>query len=207
MLFIKKFFWIFLFHIFYFISALNDSSILLIPFKGKSLQIDDKDDEDFEPMWETESDYPFAPKEEVYNSSRFINEWFYNGMYAYQTIGSKNIESYINMENSKLSIDKCNLNRIYSKATLKQKNNYKPSTSDTYTQKSEKIGNDFFHFIGDFRYQTNIQIGEKKGEGLNFYFSKSNNNNEESVLCGNIGLNMNVNLDETNMIKKKELYK
>ena len=206
MLFTKKFFWIFLFHIFYFISALDESSFLLIPFKGKSLLNDDKDDEDFEPMWE--SDYPYVPKEEVYNSSRFINEWFYNGMYTYHTIGSKQIESYINIENSKFSIDKCNLNRIYSKATLNQKNYYKPSTSDTYTQKNEKIGNDFFHFIGDFKYQTNIQIGEKKGEGLDFYFSKSNNNNEDTVLCGSIGLNLNVNLDETNMINqlKKKNY-
>ena len=107
MLFTKKFFWIFLFHIFYFISALDESSFLLIPFKGKSLLNDDKDDEDFEPMWE--SDYPYVPKEEVYNSSRFINEWFYNGMYTYHTIGSKQIESYINIENSKLSIDKITL--------------------------------------------------------------------------------------------------
>ena len=207
MLFVKNVFWVFIFYIFSLSLNLDDSSILLIQFKGKSLLADEIIDEDSEPMWETDSDYPYVPKEEIYNTSQFINNWFYNGMYAFHMIGSKQIESYINMYNSKLSIEKCNLNRIYSKTTLNQKGYYKPSTSDTFTEKNTKIGNDFFYFVGDLRYKTTIQIGEKKGEGLNFYYNKDNNN-DDTVLCGNIGLNINSDLDETNIITqlKKKKY-
>ena len=185
--------------------CLNDSSILLFQFRGKSLQKEEEIDEDFEPMWESDSDYPFIPKEPVYNSSKFIKEWFYNGMYTLTNIGSRQIESYIYMENTKLSIEKCKLNRIYSKSTLNQKNYYyRPINSETYSKIDDKIGNDIFQFVGDLRFRTNIKIGEEKGKGLNFYFNEKDNDNNTAI-CGNIGLNLN-NIDKTNIIfqlKKK----
>ena len=186
--------------------CLEESSILLIPFRSKSLQKEEDPDEDeyILPYW-TDDEYPDAPKIIVYNSSTFITEWFYNGMYSLTTIGSKNIQSYINIENSKLSIEKCNLNRIYSIATLNEKTYYKPSNSSTYSKTSTKIGNDNFSFIGDLRYKTNINIGEQKGDGLDFYFDEDDN---DSSLCGNLGLNLNTDLDNTNIIDqlKKKNY-
>ena len=44
---------------------------------------------------------------------------------------------------------------------------------------------------------------KKKGDGLDFYFKEKDNN---SPLCGNFGLNLNTNLDKTNLVlqlKKK----
>ena len=187
--------------------SLNESSILLFQFRGKSLQKEEEIDEDFEPMWETDSDYPYAPTEPVYNSSKFINEWFYNGMYTLSIIGSKQIESYINFENTKLSIEKCNVNRIYSKSTYNQKYYYyRPINSETYSKIDNTKGNDIFNFVGDLRFKTKINIGEKKGNGLNFYFNEKDNDNNTAI-CGNIGLNL-INMDNTNMIQqlKKKNY-
>ena len=185
--------------------CLDDSSILIIPFKGKSLQKEEDPEDYSEPYWsqEEDEDYPSVPPKQVYNASTFISNWFYNGMYSLTTIGSKVIESYINMENSKLSIEKCNINRVYSPVTMKQNTYYKPLNSETYSKIDKKTGNDIFSFIGDFSYKTNINIGEKKGNGLDFYFKEEDNS---SPLCGNIGLNLNTNLDKTNLIlqlKKK----
>ena len=197
---------LFIFVFFLFISkylCLEDSSILLIPFKGKSLQ-KEEDPEDFtEPQWMEGDEYPIFPQRNVYNSSSFITQWFYNGMYTLATIGSKQIESYINIENTKLSIEKCNINRAYSKSTFTPRTSYyKPLSSETFSKTEKKIGNDIFTFIGDFSYKTNINIGETKGNGLDFYFKDNDN---DFVLCGNIGLNF-INLDKTNLIfqlKKK----
>ena len=91
-------------------------------------------------------------------------------MYIMSNINRRKIESYINMENSKLSIEKCNKNRIYT--SHRDKSYYKPLSSDTYTKKEENIGNDVLEFIGDIHYKTNIKIGEK-GNGLDFYFRES----------------------------------
>ena len=176
------------------ILCLDNSSILLIKFLGKNLRKEYESDEYIEPIWE--SDEMYIPPKEVYNISTFLNEWFYNGMYSLTSIGNKYIESYINIENSKLSIEKCNINRIYSTATITTNGNYyKPMNSETYLKKNNKCGNDFFSFIGDLRFKTNINIGEEKGEGLDFYF---NEKDKDSPLCGNIGLNLN--FDTTNLI-------
>ena len=113
--------------------CLNDSSILLIPFKGKILQ-KEEDPEDYNiPHW-IDDDYPYAQQTNVYNSSTFITQWFYNGMYTLNTIGSKQIESYINLENSKLSVGKCNINIIHSKSIFSQKSYYyRPLNSETFS--------------------------------------------------------------------------
>ena len=190
--------------------CLNDSSILLFQFKGKSLQKEEEYDGDTEEViWDLDSDYPYIPQEPVYNASKFINHWFYNGMYTLSNISSnyKLIESYIYMDNTKLSIEKCKLNRIYSKSTLNQKNfYYRPKNSATYSKIDNKMGNDIFDFVGDFGYKTHINISDKKGKGLNFYFDEKDNDNNTSI-CGNIGLDLN-NIDETNMISqlKKQKY-
>ena len=196
-----------LFNIFSICSCLNDSSILLFQFKTKGLQREEDIDEEFEPMWESDTDYPYVPPEPVYNSSRFLNEWFYNGMYTLSTISTKTIESYINIENTKLSIEQCKLNRIYSKSTLNQKNYYyRPKNSETYSKIDNNMGNDIFSFVGDLRFKSTVQIGETKGKGLNFYFNEKDNDNNTAI-CGNIGLNLN-DIDKTNMINqlKKNKY-
>ena len=183
--------------------CLTDSSKLLFQFKGKSLhkEEDSYSDENTQPYWVDDPDYPFLPPNNVYNSSTFISEWFYNGMYTISFIGSSKIESYINMQNSKLSIQKCNINRVYSKTTMKEKSYYKPLISETYKKINDQTGNDIFYFAEDFNLNKNIQIGEKKGNGLDFYFKEKDNN---TALCGNFGLNLNN--DKTNLIyqlKKK----
>ena len=185
--------------------CLNETSKLLFQFKGKSLhkEEDPDTDENTEPYWEDDSEYPIFPPKKVYNSSTFISEWFYNGMYTFSIIGAKKIESYINMQNSKLSIEKCNINRAYSKTTMTEKSYYKPLTSETYMKKNAQTGNDIFYFAEDFKFQKNIQIGESKGNGLDFYFNEEDN---DYALCGNFGFNLN--LDETNLISqlKKKNY-
>ena len=179
--------------------CLDDASILLVPFKGKSLQ-QEEDPEDYsEPYWSQEDDYdyPYSPSIPVYNASTFISHWFYNGMYTLANISSKMIESYINMENSILSIEKCKINRIYSTSTMRENSYYRPLNSETYSKIDKKSGNDIFTFIGDFRRKIQVNIGEKKGSGLDFYFREEDN---DSPLCGNLGLNLNTNLDKTNFI-------
>ena len=127
--------------------CLNETSKLLFQFKGKSLhkEEDPDTDENTEPYWEDDSEYPIFPPKKVYNSSTFISEWFYNGMYTFSIIGAKKIESYINMQNSKLSIEKCNINRAYSKTTMTEKSYYKPLTSETYMKKMLKL--EMIYFI------------------------------------------------------------
>ena len=143
--------------------CLDDQPILLVPFKGKSLQKEEDPEDYSEPYWNQEDEeFPYAPPKQVYNSSAFISDWFYNGMYTLTNIGSKMIESYINMENSKLSIEKCNINRVYSPLTMRQNTYYKPLNSETYSKIDKNCGNDIFSFIGDLSYKTNINIGEKK---------------------------------------------
>jgi len=185
-------------------NCLDDSSILLIPFKGKSLQKEEEPEDFIEPNW-SDDDYPYVPKIQVYNSSTFINQWFYNGMYTLNTIGTRQIESYINIENAKFSIEKCIKNRVYSKSSLNQNGYYKPLNSETYMKKDKTTGNDIFTFIGDLSYKSKIKIGETKGNGLDFYFNEEDN---DYILCGNLGLNLNTNLEKTNFISqlKKKNY-
>ena len=177
------------------ILCLNDSSILLIQFLGKNLRKEYESDEYIEPLWEL--DKRDIPQKEVYNSSTFLNEWFYNGMYSLINIGNKQIEYYINIENSKFSIEKCNINRVYSESTITHNYYYKPLQSEMYLKKDNTIGNDIFSFIGDLRFKTNIKIGEKKGEGLDFYFQEKDN---DFPLCGNFGLN--IKNDKINLISQ-----
>ena len=182
--------------------CLEKSSILLLPFKTKGLQ-KEEDEEDWAEPYQRQSDEDWPdPSQVIFNVSQFINKYFYNGMYVMTTINKKGIESYINMENSKLSIEKCNKNKIYTSS--RAQDYYKPFKSDMYENKGNNIGNDIFSFIGDLHYKTNVQIGEK-GNGLNFYF---NEKDKDFDLCGNIGFNMNNNLDQTNLINqlKKRNY-
>jgi hypothetical protein len=178
--------------------CLEESSILLMQFKGKSLhREDDPDQDEYSSHWTDEDGNPIFPENNEYNTSSFINQWYYNGMYSETSIGSKKILSYINLQNSKLSIEKCNINRVYSKSSLKDKSFYKPLDSSTYLKKDNKVGNDVFSFIGDLSYKTTTKIGEEKGKGLDFHFNEEDNN---QALCGNLGLNINMNSDSTNLI-------
>lgn len=138
----------------------------------------------------------------VFNTSQFINKWFYNGLYILSTINKRRIESYLNMENSKLSIEKCNENRIYT--PNRDKYYYKPLNSDSFTKMEENLGNDVFEFVGDLQYKTNVKTGEK-GSGLNFYFNQNDNDKD---LCGNFGFDIDTALDKTNLINqlKKKNY-
>ena len=187
------------------ILCLEDSSVLIIPFKGKSLQKEEDPEDYIEPYQYEEREGQIPYVEPVYNSSKFITNWFYNGMYHLTNIGSKSIQSYINVGNSKLSIERCNVNRVYSPATMTDKTHYKPLNSDTYSSSEKKIGNDIFTFYGDFKFLKNIKIGEQKGNGLDFYFNKDD---MDYALCGNLGLNLDTSLDKTNLITqlKKKNY-
>ena len=177
--------------------CLEKSSILLLPFKSKGLLKEDDQEDWIEPyQGQDEEDWPYKPSQEIFNETQFINKYFYNGMYILTTINKRSIESYINMENSKLSIDKCNKNRIYTES--RDKAYYKPLSSDTYQYRGNNMGNDVFTFIGDIHYKINVQIGNK-GNGLDFYFNQNNNGED---LCGNFGFNMNTNLDKTNLISQ-----
>ena len=181
--------------------CLEESSILLFPFKTKSLQ-KEEDSEDWVEPYQQDGDSPYVLPKLVFNASQFINRWFYNGLYIMTNINSRSIESYLNMENSKLSIEKCNLNRIYT--PNRDKSYYKPLNSDSYTKIENNIGNDVFSIIGDLHYKTKVTIGEK-GNGLNFYFKEDDNNED---LCGNLGFNIDTKLDKTNLISqlKKKNY-
>ena len=183
--------------------CLEQSSILLLPFKTKSLQKEEDDEDWVEPYQsDEEGEWPYVPPSQVFNSSEFINKWFYNGLNVLTKINNYNIESYVNMDNSKLSLEKCNPKKIIS--SNRGSNIYKPLNSNTYTKKGDNIGNDVFYFIGDLHYKSTIKIGEK-GNGLNFFFNEKDNNED---LCANLGLNIDTNLDQTNIITqlKKKNY-
>ena len=177
--------------------CLEQSSILLLPFKTKSLLKEDDGEDWVEPYQRDDDEWPYNPPKEVFNVSQFINKYFYNGLYVLSNINKRNIESYVNMENSKLSVDKCNKQRIY--VISRDKSYYKPLSSNTYKNMGNDIGNDAFNFIGDLHYKTNIQAG------LNFYFNEKDNDLD---LCVNFGFNMNSNFDQTNLINqlKKNNY-
>ena len=156
----SKISFILLFYIFSVSFCLEQSSILLFPFKTKSLQKEEEEDwvEPYQTENDGENEWTYAPVNLILNSSQFINKWFYNGMYIMSNINKKTIETYVNMENSKLSIEPCDNNRIYRET--RDKSYYKPLNSDTYTQKENDIGNDIFTVVGDLQYKTNVQIGE-----------------------------------------------
>ena len=182
--------------------CLEESSILLLPFKTKGLQKEEDEEEWSEPYQSDDEDWPYDPSTLVFNSSQFINKWFYNGLNVEAKINKYSIQSYLNLENSKMSIEKCNLQKVMT--PNRGDFYYKPINSDTFEQKEVNLGNDVFNFYGDLGYKKNIQIGEK-GNGLNFYFKE---NNEERDLCLNFGLNMDKILDKTNLINqlKKKNY-
>ena len=182
--------------------CLEQSSILLFPFKTKSLQKEEEEDwvEPYQTQVDEDSWSP--PIQPVFNTTEFINKYFYNGLYIMSTINKKTIETYVNMQNSKVSIEKCDKSRIYTPS--RDKGYYKPLNSDTYTKKGNDIGNDVFEVIGDLRYKNIVKIGER-GNGLDFYF-KENDNDQD--LCGNFGFNIDTTQDKTNLINqlKKKGY-
>ena len=175
--------------------CLEDAPVLLLPFKTKGLQQMEDDEDWVEPVDDDEG-WPYDPTSQVFNASEFINKWFYNGLLTETTISNKTIESYLNMGNSKLSIEKCDFKKILT--PIRGDFYYKPLNSDTYTKKGDNLGNDIFKFIGDLHYKTTVEAG-KKGDGLNFYFDEKDN---EKGLCGNFGFNMDTTLDATNLINQ-----
>lgn len=180
------------------ILCLEESSKIMIIFKGKSLRRKVEEEEDYTEPYQY--DDQIGPIVHNYTPTMFITEWFYNGMYHFTSIGSKSIESYINVGNSKTLIKKCNKNRIYSNYTMNTKSYYKPLNSDTYKEIDRYTGNEIFKFQSNFSHE--VKIGEKKGEGLDFYFDKNDN---DYALCGNFGLNLDIS-EKTNLIvqlKKK----
>ena len=167
----NKFYSILLLSLFSISFCLNESSIILLPFKTKSLQKEEDDEDWTEPyIDENSTDWPYVPDKTVFNASQFINKWFYNGLNIPCTINKKIIESYLNMGNSLLSIEKCDSQKVVS--PIRGSYCYKPLNSTTYIKKGEKKGNDIFTFIGDLHYKTNIQIGEK-GNGSIFILMKT----------------------------------
>ena len=201
MLFFKKYYFALILLLFSKISiilCLEESSKIWIIFKGKSLRSKVEEEEDYTEPYQYNDQ--IGPIVHNYTSTKFIKEWFYNGMYHFTSIGSKQIESYINVRNSKMLIKKCNKNRVYSNYTMNVQSYYKPLSSDTYKEIDQNIGNEIFVFKTNFK--DEVKIGEKKGEGLDFYFDKNDN---DYALCGNFGLNLDIS-EKTNLIvqlKKK----
>ena len=165
-------------------------------FKTKSLRDLDDPNDYIEESWYYDGDGNRIKRETtVYNTTIFLNKWFYNGIYHTISIGGKNLNSYINLGNPKFSVGRCNKNKIYSLLS----NHYKPSESLTYSQIENNIGNDLLNFISDTsNYSIKRNIGEKKGEGINFYYNETN----EDSLCGELGLNLNLGFDKTNLISQ-----
>ena len=176
--------------------CLDDKPILLMDFKTKSLRDLDDPNDYIEESWYYDGDGNRIKRETtVYNTTIFLNKWFYNGIYHTISIGGKNLNSYINLGNPKFSVGKCHKNKIYSLLS----NHYKPSESLTYSQIENNIGNDLLNFISDTsNYSIKRNIGEKKGEGINFYYNETN----EDSLCGELGLNLNLFFDKTNLISQ-----
>ena len=176
--------------------CIDDKPILLMDFKTKSLRDLDDPNDYIEEYWYYDGDGNLIKRETtVYNTTIFLNKWFYNGIYHTISIGGKNLNSYINLGNPKFSVGKCHKNKIYSLLS----NHYKPSESLTYSQIENNIGNDLLNFISDTsNYSIKRNIGEKKGEGINFYYNETN----EDSLCGELGLNLNLGFDKTNLISQ-----
>ena len=178
--------------------CLEESSKIMLIFKGKSLRRREEEEEDYTEPYQYNNQSVLIVNN--YTSKKFITQWFYNGMYHFTSIGKKSIESYINVGNSKTSIKKCIKNRVYSNYTMNAKSYYKPLSSDTYDKIDENTGNEIFTFKTDFK--NEVEIGQKKGEGLDFYFDKKDN---DYAICGNFGLNLDT-FEKTNLIvqlKKK----
>ena len=176
----------------------TDAPILFMQFKTKSLREPEDTESYVDVQWD---DYPVIPPKQVYNTSQFLNEWFYNGMYHTASIGGHYLNTYINSRKSDFSIEKCSERKAYSSSS----HNYKPSESSTYSQIADNIGNDLMNFNYDtLHYEKLSNIGGKKGEGLDFYYSKVN----ETALCGKLGLNLNTDSEKTNIISqlKKRNY-
>jgi len=176
----------------------TDAPILFMQFKTKSLREPEDTESYVDVQWD---DFPVIPPKIVYNTSQFLNDWFYNGMYHTASIGGHYLNTYINSKKSDFSIEKCDAKKAYSTYS----NNYKPSQSSTYSQKEDNIGNDLMNFNSDtLHFEKLSNIGSKKGEGLDFYYSKVN----ETALCGKIGLNLNTGSEKTNIISqlKKRNY-
>ena len=176
--------------------CLDDAPILLMEFKTKSLRDLDDPQDYIEESWYYDGDGNRIKRETcVYNATIFLNKWFYNGIYHTISIGGKNLNFYLNLIDPKFSIGKCHINKIYSLLS----SHYKPSESLTYSQTENNIGNDLLNFISDTsNYSKKSNIGDKKGEGINFYYNKTN----EDSLCGELGLNLNLGFDKTNIISQ-----
>lgn len=176
----------------------TDAPILFMQFKTKSLREPEDTESYVDVQWD---DYPEIPTRQVYTTSEFLNEWFYNGMYHTTSIGGHFLNTYITSKKSDFSIEKCNEKKAYSIYT----NNYKPSESLTYSQIENNIGNDLMNFNYDILHFEKISsIGKNKGEGLDFYYTKDN----ETSLCGKLGLSLNTDSERTNIISqlKKKNY-
>jgi len=176
----------------------TDAPILFMQFKTKALREPEDTESYVDVNWD---DYPVIPPKQVYNTSEFINNWFYNGMFHTTSIGGHYLNTYINSRKSDFSIEKCSEKKAYSTNSV----SYKPSQSETYSQKEDNLGNDLINLNYDtLHYEKLSKIGEKKGEGLDFYYTKDN----ETSLCGNLGLNLNTNSEKTNIISqlKKKNY-
>ena len=71
----------------------TDAPILFMYFKTKSLREPEDTESYVDVYWE---DYPEIPPKQVYTTSEFLNQWFYNGMYHTTSIGGHYLNTYIN---------------------------------------------------------------------------------------------------------------
>ena len=164
-----------------------DPKFILIQFKTKNLREEDDDDDEeggyVDP--DEEGMRPYFPP--FTNETSFINEWFYNGIFSQLSVSeNKELYSLISLQNSKFNVDACTF------SSLIVGNDYFPKNSSTFNKNSNG-GSDNFRFVSDLKYQNKVT------ENLNFLFKE---NNEKNKLCGYIGLNLNSDNENTNIVEQ-----
>ena len=182
------------FSLFTYLDCLDSNKIIFLPFKTKNLRIGSED--------ETLEEYI-----KNINASSFLEKFFYNGIYASLQIGVKNelLSTFFNFDNSYFFVSKCNDIKHISYYTL-TKERFIGSNSLTKRKIDDKnylfdIANEYFLFYNSTNYYT-IYINEEFN-GLDFIYDDNNSN--EDKICGNIGLNLNLNNYEnknTNFIEQ-----
>ena len=187
-------------YLFPFLFSLQNYSFILLPFKGKNL-LKEEDPEDYYDDPDI-SDQIIIPE---VNATQFLSKYFYNGMYSEFFMGKGRLLFYVNISDSIFSVDKCNIRRVYVESAMKRKDDYIIIDSNTFQKNGDNMANELFQFYDQFSQKNLVKIGNQKGEGLDFYYKKDNNN---VPTCGYIGLNINSNLDKTNFITqlKKKNY-
>ena len=185
--------------LFLFFKCLDSYNNIYIPFNSKILRVDYENEE----IYESPEDHF-----KILNSSSFLNRWFYNGIYSKIQIGNPSniMRIFYTFDNSYFSIENCqNIKQSFSKSITKKQFNSSKTLTINYIKNEKnnvlnKIGNDYAIFYNSPFYNLFIYINENYN-GIDFTYDDKNNNNDDQ-LCGNIGLKINKNNENTNFIEQ-----